>query len=113
MTVLMTAAFDVDATKLEDVGRQDRESLRRISARAKEYGLIAHRFYGNENGVLVVDLWPDEASFQKFYAASPDIAEVMGKAGATSAPQITFYRDLAVDDVVEPATTAASHLMPH
>lgn len=109
MTVLMTATIDVDAKKLEEVARQDQESLRRISQRAKEYGLIAHRFYGNDTGTLVVDLWPDEASFQKFYAASPDIAEVMAKAGATSAPQITFYRPLAVDDAVEPATTAASH----
>jgi hypothetical protein len=33
---------------------------------AKKHGLIAHRFYGSEDGskVLVVDEWPDRQSFE-------------------------------------------------
>ncbi|HVW41930.1 MAG TPA: hypothetical protein VHC18_11350 [Amycolatopsis sp.] len=75
------------------------------SASARDHGLISHRFYGNDDGVFVVDHWADAESYRAFFAASPDIGELMSKAGATSEPQISFYRPLAVDDVVEPAAT--------
>ena len=35
---------------------------------AKEHGVIAHRFYGSDDGqIMVVDEWPDEQSFQSFF----------------------------------------------
>lgn len=105
MTVLMTAKFAIDPAKLEQVAQKNAETLRRIVQRAKDHGLISHRFYGNEDGVLVVDHWPDEESFRTFFAATPDIGDLMREAGATGEPQVSFYRLLAVDDVVEPATS--------
>lgn len=107
MTVLVTARFAIDPERLEAAARDNVESLQRIIARAREHGLISHRFYGNDDAVLVVDQWPDEQSFRTFFAASPDIAELMREAGATGEPQISYYRPLAVDDVVEPAATTA------
>lgn len=108
MTVLMTARFDIDAHRLETVAHENVDTLRRVAHRAQEHGLISHRFCGNDDGVLVVDLWPDEASFQSFYDASPEIGELMAKAGATSEPQVTFYRTLDIDDVVVEHATAGA-----
>ena len=105
MTVLMTARFAIDANRLEAVAKANSDSLRRIVQSAREHGLISHRFYGSDDAVLVVDHWPDEASFRAFYAATPDIGKLMTEAGAE--PQISFYRPLAVDDVVEAATAIA------
>jgi heme-degrading monooxygenase HmoA len=63
-------------------------------------GCIAHHFYGNEDEVLVVDEWPDEASFHAFFDASPDIAAMMGAAGVNTAPGITAWRKLDTGDEV-------------
>ena len=48
-----------------------------------------HRFFANEAGgeVLVVDEWPDAASFMRFFESSPDIGEMMSEAGVTEQPR--------------------------
>jgi hypothetical protein len=35
---------------------------------AKRHGLIAHRFYGSDDGgsLMVLDEWPDRQSFESF-----------------------------------------------
>lgn len=106
MTVLMTARFAIDANRLEDAARGNTERMARIVQRAKEHGLISHRFYGDANCVFVVDQWPDEDSFRTFFAATPEIGEMMAEAGATGDPEINVYRPLDVDDVVEASATA-------
>lgn len=105
MTVLMTARFDVDPARVEAIAKANPERLQAIVQRAKNSGVIAHRFYGRDNGVFIVDQWPDEESFRRFFTTSPEITQMMVEAGVTADPEVTFYRALDVDDVVEPATT--------
>lgn len=107
MTVLVTARFAIDPNRLETVARENSETLHRIRQSAKDHGLISHRFYGNDEGVLVVDHWPDEESFRRFFAETSDIGDLMGKSGATGEPAISFYRLLDVDDAVAPTATIA------
>lgn len=101
MSVLMTFRVAGDAGKLEASAAEKPGALKEIAARAREYGLEAHRFYGSDNEILVVDRWPDAESFQRFFAASPDIGEMMAGAGVTGEPEVTFWRPLDIDDVVE------------
>lgn len=77
-------------------------SIRAISARAKQHGLIAHRFHGTEDGrIMVVDEWPDPDSFQAFYAeAREQIEPLMREIGVTSDPEVTFWRRLESHDEV-------------
>jgi len=71
--------------------------LKSITDRARQHGVISHHFYGTEDEIFVVDEWPDEGAFQAFFDSSPDIGEMMQRAGAGE-PQITFWRHLDVDD---------------
>jgi quinol monooxygenase YgiN len=98
MSVLMTMRVSGDPKAVEAT---ESDLLKTITARGREYGLIRHRFYGSENEVLVVDEWPDEASFRAFFDASPDIKSIMDAAGVTAAPQIEFWRPLDVDDAID------------
>jgi len=98
MTVLVILRVKGDATKIEELSREDPTMLKTVVERAKSNGLIRHRFFGNADEIIVVDEWPDEASFQKFFDSSPEIPEMMARAGVTSPPQITFANALAVDD---------------
>jgi heme-degrading monooxygenase HmoA len=98
MSVLMLLRVKGDAAKVEQAVRDDQLVLKTIVDRAKSHGLIRHRFFGTADEIIVVDEWPDEASFHKFFDASPDIQEVMAAAGVTTPPEITFARQLDVND---------------
>jgi len=94
LSVLMTLRVSGDPKVVEAT---DPDVLKTITDRAKEYGVISHHFYGSDDEIFVVDEWPDEASFQKFFDASPDIGEMMQRA-ATSEPAISFWHHLDTHD---------------
>ena len=102
MSVLMTLQAKGDPSKLEKLAANEPGRIRAISDDAKNYGLIGHRFYGSDDGqILVLDEWPDAESFQRFFAAhQDDIGPMMAEIGATAPPEITFYRELDTHDEV-------------
>ena len=71
-----------------------------IGETAKGYGVIAHRFYGSDDGqIMVLDEWPDAGSFQTFFESTRDrIGPLMEAAGASSEPQVRFWRKLDTGD---------------
>ena len=95
VAVLMTMRIKADAAKVEAL---DKATMLAIVDKAKEHGVISHHFYGTGDEVLVVDEWPDEASFRAFFESAPEIQKVMGEAGVTSEPEITCWRHLDVGD---------------
>jgi quinol monooxygenase YgiN len=100
MSVIMTLRFSGDPSKLEQLAAENTEMIRGISARAKEHGLIAHRFYGAENEIMVVDEWPDPDSFHRFYESESENIGPMMEQVATGEPTITFWRKLETRDDV-------------
>jgi heme-degrading monooxygenase HmoA len=100
VSVLMTLRVRGDGTKVEAFASEDPSLLPKVVDRAKEYGLISHRFYGTEEEILVVDEWPTEKAFQTFFEASPEIRGVMERAGVTTEPEIKFWRKLDTKDEV-------------
>jgi quinol monooxygenase YgiN len=100
MSVIMTLRVPGDPKAIERIAQEDPEKLQRIIALAKSHGVIAHRFYGSENQVLVIDEWPDAESFQRFFAeAEAEVAPMM-QAAATGEPEITFWTKLETGDDV-------------
>ena len=68
MSVIMTLSVKGDPEKLEQHAASDRTGMQGFSNQRRERGLIAHRFYGSEDGeIMVVDEWPDEQSFRSFF----------------------------------------------
>jgi hypothetical protein len=101
MSVIMTFWVMGDPDKVEAVAAKNRAQMQALAERAKESGLIAHRFYGSDGQIMVVDEWPDEESFQRFFDANrSEIEEMMGQAGITAEPQIRFWRKLETGDDV-------------
>lgn len=102
MSVMMTLWIQGDPSKLEEVAGRDPDSIRAIADRAKEHGVIAHRFYGSDDGqIMVIDEWPDEQSFQSFFQAQQEpIGQLMQAVGVTSEPQPRFWRKLETHDEV-------------
>ena len=99
MSVIMTLVFDGDAAAVEQYAAENPEKMRGIVDHAVEHGVIAHRFYGSEGKLMVVDEWPDEESFQSFFAhMQGEIGPIMAAAGVTTEPRATFWRKLETHD---------------
>lgn len=100
MSVIVTLRVSGDPNKLEQLAAENPDAIRGISERAKAHGLSAHRFYGSEGQIMVVDEWPDPESFHAFFAAEQEAIGPMMAQVATSEPEITFWRKLATGDEV-------------
>jgi hypothetical protein len=102
MSVLLTFVARGDVAELERRAAADPDAMKSIADRAKEHGLIAHRFYGSDDGrIMVVDEWPDPESFQRFFEAMrSEIEPMMQAVGVTGEPEITFWRKLETHDEV-------------
>jgi hypothetical protein len=102
VSVILTLRAAGDPSKLEAHAAANPEAMRAIAARAEEHGLVAHRFYGSDDGqIMVVDEWPDPESFRRFYEqARAEIEPLMRAVGVSSEPQITFWRKLESHDEV-------------
>ena len=100
MSVILTLRVSGDPEKLEQLVAEQPDLVSAITERAKGHGLIAHRFYGGDGQIMVVDEWPDPDSFQRFFEAeSGAIGPLMAQI-ATSEPEITFWRKLETHDEV-------------
>jgi hypothetical protein len=91
-----------DPSRLEAIASQDRDRMTSIAGRAKEAGVIAHRFYGSDDGqIMVIDEWPDAQSFHSFFEEqSPNIGPLMEETGVQGEPEVTVWRKLETGDDV-------------
>jgi hypothetical protein len=98
----MTMRGAGDASALEQRAAEKPDEMRAIADRAKEHGLIAHRFYGSEDGqIMVIDEWPDAESFQQFWESTrSEIEPLMSGIGMTGEPEVNFWRKLESRDEV-------------
>lgn len=96
MSVIVTLRFAADAARLEEFAAANEEHMKGIVEAAKGHGVMAHRFYGTDDGkLMVVDEWPDAESFQAFFAEQqPQLEPIMQAAGVTAEPEVVFWRKL-------------------
>jgi hypothetical protein len=100
VSVIMTLRVTGDPRALEQMAQGDPEKLERIIAAAKARGLIAHRFYGSDGKIMVIDEWPDAESFQAFFSEMESEIGPMMQQVATSEPEIVFWSKLDTGDDV-------------
>jgi hypothetical protein len=100
MSVIMTMWIQGDPGELERLAGENPDAIRSISKRAEGHGLLAHRFYGSEGQIMVVDEWPDAESFQRFFEQERPRIESLMQEVATGEPEIVFWTKLETGDEV-------------
>lgn len=100
MTVLMLMRVPGNATELESFAHDDPDAVRGIAEKAKSYGVLRHRFFGTDDEIIIVDEWPSQEAFQRFFEETPEIGQMMAKIGVTARPSPTFARQLDVGDEI-------------
>ncbi|WP_326567218.1 hypothetical protein VSH64_36050 [Amycolatopsis rhabdoformis] len=102
MPTLMTMQMTGNAAQLEKTAATEPESMRAIVDAARARGLISHHFWAEGDTILIVDIWPDQAAFEAFFADQGErIRSVMSAAGVTSPPEVRFFRQLSIGDDVD------------
>jgi hypothetical protein len=101
MSVIVTVLTKGDPKQVEEYASANSDSMQAIVESAKGHGLLAHRFYGADGQVLVIDEWPDGESFNTFFEENSDkIGPIMQAAGAQGPPEITIWNKLETNDDV-------------
>ncbi|HEY7603826.1 MAG TPA: hypothetical protein VH760_06145 [Gaiellaceae bacterium] len=100
MSVIVTLVAPGDPQAIERLAAEDPGRLQAIVEAAKGHGVIAHRFYGSEGKLMVIDEWPDAESFQRFFAEQEPTIGPMMQQVATGEPEITFWTKLETGDDV-------------
>jgi hypothetical protein len=101
MSVIMTLEVTGDPKGMEQFASQNKGKMEAVLEAAKEHGLIAHRFYGSDDGarLMVLDEWPDRQSFESFFREQEsEIRPMMEAAGVTAEPEASFWHQLATHD---------------
>ncbi|MBO3743816.1 hypothetical protein [Actinoplanes flavus] len=98
MPVIMILRLKADPAAVEETARTHADTLNEIARLGREAGAVRHTFAGRDGEVLVIDEWPDEATFQEFFDNQPDIPRIMQAAGVQGPPEISFYRKLDTTD---------------
>jgi heme-degrading monooxygenase HmoA len=99
MPVLMTLHAHGDVAALEQRAAADPGGMQAIADKAKAHGCRSHRFYGADDGsMMVVDEWESPEAFNAFFEASPEIQVMMREIGVTEQPEVTFWRELDTHD---------------
>ncbi len=99
MSVIVTVLTKGDPKQVEEYASANGDAMRTITDSAKSHGLIAHRFYGADGQVLVIDEWPDGDSFQAFFQENSDqIGGIMQAAGAQGPPEVNVWQKLDTGD---------------
>jgi heme-degrading monooxygenase HmoA len=98
MSVIVMLKVKGDPAALEAYAGTHADQMRRIADDGKAKGAVHHLFAAGDGEVVVIDEWPDEASFKKFFSSQAEIPEVMKGGGTKGTPEITFLRKLATHD---------------
>jgi hypothetical protein len=101
VSVIVTVLTKGDPKQVEDYAAANSDSMRTIIESAQSHGVLAHRFYGADGQVLVIDEWPDADSFHAFFEENGDrIGPIMQAAGAQGPPEVTVWEKLDTGDEV-------------
>jgi heme-degrading monooxygenase HmoA len=102
MSVLMTLRAQADVAEFEKIAADEPAIFEGIVRRAKERGLISHKFWTSDTEVFVVDEWPSEEAFNGFFQSTPEIQQLMQRAGLSAPPQVNFWRPAETHDEYPP-----------
>jgi hypothetical protein len=99
VSVFMILRVQGDPNRLEKYANANGDMMRRIGDAGKAAGATRHAFAAGDGEILVIDEWPDEETFQRFFDSQPEIPKLMRDGGAEGAPEISFYRRLDTPDI--------------
>ena len=89
MSVIVLVRVPMDPANLKKIWAERPDDFKKVAEDGKSQGAMHHRWGFGDGYVMVIDEWPDGASFQKFFENQALIPELMQAAGAQGPPEVT------------------------
>ena len=100
MSVVVIARFPSDDPgKAVEWARAHSDVPEEITAHGKTLGQIGHRILLGEKELVVIDEWPNEESFHRFFSGAPRMQEFLSGAGLSSDPVTSVLQALVANKV--------------
>jgi hypothetical protein len=90
--------------QVREAGGRRPGDLRRDPAPGKGARTDLAPLLGQRHGDLRRRRWPNEEAFNGFFQTTPEIQQLMQRAGVTAPPQVGFWRQADTRDEYPPAT---------
>lgn len=87
MTVIVIGHMKVDTANVERLWAERPGDFASVSDEAKSMGCTGHQWGFAEDGLVLVDYWPDAETFQTFFDENKTIPHLMQAAGVSAAPE--------------------------
>jgi hypothetical protein len=91
MSVIVIGRMSVDPANVERLFTERKADFESIAQAAKGAGALHHRWGFGKGQVMIVDEWPDEASFHAFFQSQTRIGELMHAAQVQGPPEFEIY----------------------
>jgi len=98
MSVIVIGHMTVDPANLEQLWRDRSADFGAVADAARAAGAVHHPWAFGAGEVVIIDEWPDAASFQQFFAGQPKIAELMQAGGVQGPPTFEILEAKAGPD---------------
>ena len=86
MSVIVIGHMTVDPANVEKLWRDRKADFEAIAKEAKAAGALHHQWAFGDGQVVIIDEWPDAASFQRFFETQAKIPELMAEGGVQGPP---------------------------
>jgi hypothetical protein len=98
MSVIVIGRFKADPAALDQAFVTHRQTFLDVHVDAESQGAIHHQFGAADGEVVIVDEWPDEATFHAFFAGQQDVPKIMAEIGVSAPPTFEIYRQMDSPD---------------
>jgi hypothetical protein len=98
MSVIVIGHMTVDPANVEALWRDRKADFEAVAKAAKAAGATHHQWAFGDGVVVIVDEWPDAASFQKFFESQTKIGELMQAGGVQGPPTFEILESKAAPD---------------
>lgn len=90
MSVIVIGRMQANPATVQQLWAERGDDFAAIAAEAKAAGATAHRWAFGDDFAIIIDEWPDAASFEKFFASQQKIGELMQAANVEGPPEFTI-----------------------
>ena len=90
MSVIVIGRMKADPAAVQKLWADREADFMTVQTEAKAAGALHHRWGLGDGEVVIIDEWPDGASFQNFFGGNAIIPSLMQEAGITAPPEFTI-----------------------
>ena len=88
MSVIVIGHMTVEPANVEKLWFDRKADFEAVREAARAAGALRHQWAFGEGQVVIIDIWPDAGSFQKFFDGNPKFAKLMQAGGVQGPPTI-------------------------